>query len=157
MVMQAERAMTKAQACKVLQVSSTADAEIVTQAYWHLARKYRADGSRDARARKRLAELEEAFALLHPAPLEALAPDERGPAARLSEEPPLAQEFVTWLRQLAGHTTVRWRGRVPEIAIIGAAAVFLAFLALSAGASGLLTLLALGVALVTVLSPWRRA
>lgn len=149
--------MTKAQACKVLQVSSTADAEIVTQAYWHLARKHRAEGGRDARAGKRLAELEEAFALLHPAPLETPAPEEPGPAAGLLDEPPLAQEFLTWLRQVVDHTTVRWRGRVPEIAVISAAIVFLGLLALSAGASALWTVLALGVAVVTVLSPWRRA
>ena len=39
--------MTKTEACKILQVASSADAEIITQAYWHLARKYRAAGGRD--------------------------------------------------------------------------------------------------------------
>ncbi len=148
--------MTKTEACKVLQVASSADAEIVTQAYWHLARKYRAEAGRDRRAKRRLEELEEAFSVLHPGPLEIPATPEVKVGPDRSGEPPLAEEFMTWLRQVAEQTTARWRGRVPEVAAITVATVVLAFLALTAGASPILTLLALAVALVTVLSPWRR-
>ncbi len=148
--------MTKTEACKILQVASSADAEIITQAYWHLARKYRAAAGRDRRAKRRLDELEEAFAVLHPGPAEAPPPQEARVGPGTSGELPLAEEFMAWLRQVAEQTTARWRGRVPEIMALAVATVVLAFLALSAGASPVLTLLALALALVTVVSPWRR-
>ena len=145
--------MTKAEACRILQVASTADTEIVTQAYWHLARKYRAKAGRDRRARQRLDDLNEAYRVLHPASDGAPAPEEALRAA--PDEPPLAEEFSAWLGRLIVQTNARWQGRMPEVAVLAASMAVLAFLALSAGASALGTVLVLAVAVLAIWSPWR--
>ena len=138
----------------MLQVAPTADAEIITQAYWYLARKYRATAGTDEISRKRLDDLNEAYRKLQPGVGDALLLDESPPFA--PQGPSLAEEVGAWLRQAIDETKERWRGRVPEIGILTATTTLLAFLAFSAGASGLLTLLTATAALVTIWAPWRR-
>lgn len=151
---EAEEGMTKEEACRILQVAPAADAEIITQAYWHLARKYRAKAARDRRARLRLDELNQAYSVLHPASKGAPPPEEAPISA--PNQAPLAEEFIAWLRRVIEQTRARWQGRVPEIAVLTATTAVLAFLALSAGASALWALLALAVALIAIWAPWRR-
>ena len=134
-------------------MAPTADAEIITQAYWYLARKYRVTAGTDAKSRKRLDDLNEAYRVLQPgtegALLEQLPPVEpRGPS--------LADEVVAWLRQAVDQTKERWQGRVPEIGVLTVTTTLLAFLAFSAGASGVLTLATATVAIVTIWAPWHR-
>lgn len=160
--------MSRAEACKVLQVSPSADAEIITQAYWYLARKYWADAQRDRKARRQLDELNRAYVALNPA-AEAPAMTEGPPATAgepptMPNEPPvtaseplLAEEVFAWLRTVLRRTAARWQGRVPEITALSAAVAVLTFLALSAGASALVTVATAVVALLAVLAPWRRA
>ncbi len=146
--------MTKTEACKILQVASTADAEIVTQAYWHLARKYRAEAPKNNRAQDRLAELDKAFAALHPSaggppPIESRKP----PGV---SDPAIGDELTAWLRTVIAQTKARWPGRSTEIAVLAVATGLLAFLALSAGANAVYTIVAAGVALITIWAPWRK-
>lgn len=144
----------RADACSVLQVAPTADAEIITQAYWYLARKYRATAGSDKKSRQRLDDLNEAFRVLQPGAEDAPLLDESPPVE--PQGPSLAGEIGAWLRQAIDETKERWRGRVPEIGVLTATTTLLAFLAFSAGASGVLTLATATAAIVTIWAPWRR-
>ena len=144
----------RAEACKVLQVAPTADAEIITQAYWYLARKYRATAGQDPESRKRLDDLNEAYRILQPGAEDAPLLEESPPVE--PQGPSLAEEVGAWLRQAIDQTKERWRGRVPEIGILTATTALLAFLAFSGGASGVVTLVTATAALVTIWAPWRR-
>jgi hypothetical protein len=62
-----------------------------------------------------------------------------------------------WLRQLAQQIGERWPGRGTEIAALAASVGLLTVLALNSGANTILTLLALGVSLVVIVAPWRKA
>jgi hypothetical protein len=149
----AARAMTKTEACKVLQVASSADEEIVTQAYWHLARKCRAEASRDKRARARLDNLNRAYLVLVPTAGAKPAPHTAMP---VEPEPPLTEELATVGRRIVQRTKARWQGRIPELAILSATTATLTYLALAAGASVPLTALAAGFAVFAFVAPWRR-
>ena len=148
------KAKARADACKVLQVAPTADAEIITQAYWYLARKYRATAGTDKKSRQRLDDLNEAYRVLQPGVGDAPLLDESPPVE--PKGPSLADEVVAWLRQTIDQTKERWRGRIPEIGALTATTTLLAFLAFSAGASGVLTLATATAAIVTIWAPWRR-
>lgn len=75
----------------------------------------------------------------------------------MREEPPVADAFMAWLRRLVEETAARWPGRTTEMTVLGATTAVLTFLALAAGASPVWTLLATGVAAVTIWAPWRRS
>ncbi|MEX1253694.1 MAG: hypothetical protein WEE64_05075 [Dehalococcoidia bacterium] len=145
--------MTKTEACKVLQVASSADEEIVTQAYWHLARKFRAEASRDKKARARLDNLNRAYLVLLPKSSGTPSPTTAMPA---EAEPPLTEELAMVGRRIIQRTRARWQGRLPELAILSATTATLTYLALSAGASVPLTILAAGFAVFAFVAPWRR-
>ena len=144
-------------ACAVLQVSPTADAEIITQAYWHLARRYRAKASADRSARKRLDELNDAYRLLQPTPGGTNPLEEAGftpPSA--PPGPSFLEELFAWARKVVAQTSIRWQGRGPEIGILIFTTTLLAFLALGAGASAFWTVAAAALAILVIWSPWRR-
>lgn len=149
-----EHGLTKAEACKVLQVAPTADEELIMQAYWHQARKFRATARVDPESRLRLDELNRAYLVLNPA---------RGEAPLSGEIPPVPQksslvdDFAAWLRRLFEEIAARWPGRTTEVAALGGATSVLTYLALAAGASPLATLLAAGVAALAIWAPWRKA
>ena len=149
-----ERGLTKEEACGILQVAPTADAELITQAYWHLARRYRGDMARDPQARHRLDELNRAYLVLNPSQREAPLAKETPPAPA---PPPWATDFFAWLRQVIEEVAGRWPERTAEVAVLAATTGLLTFLALSAGASALWTLLAAGVAALAIWAPWRRS
>jgi hypothetical protein len=150
----AARAMNKTEACKVLQVASSADEEIVTQAYWHLARKYRAEASHDKKARARLDNLNRAYLVLVPTSGGAPAPTT---PLREDAEPPLTDELATIGRRLVQRTKTRWQGRLPELGILSATTAVLTFLAIDAGAYLPLVLLAAACAVFAFIAPWRNA
>ncbi len=149
----AESALTKAEACKVLQVAPTADEELIIKAYWHVARKYRAFAASDPEARRHLDEVNRAYVVLNPG---------RGEAPLSSELPPVPEvqhwieDFFRGVRRIIDETAARWPGRTAELAVLAATTAVLGYLALSAGASALWSLLALGVAGLTIWAPWRR-
>lgn len=155
--------MTKEEACNVLQVASTADGEIIIQAYWHLARKFQAEAGNDRSARRRLDELNRAYLVLSPT-AEANVPPEapeapglpRPPQRPTTAEPALAAALAAWIARLVGQTGARWPGRAPEVAVITLTLVILGFLALSSGANATWTLLTLAFAAVIIAAPWRR-
>lgn len=145
--------LTKAEACKVLQVAPTADEELIAQAYWHQARKVRVMASRDPEARAQLDELNRAFLVLNPARTEAPLADE---AAPLGQSTPFAGEMATSIRNFIEQTRRRWPEHVPEVTVLTATTAILTYLALKAGADPLWTLVAAGVAAITIWAPWRR-
>lgn len=148
--------MTKKEALKVLHLASSADAEMITQTYWHLARKAQGDPESEEN-RQRLDELNEAYYSLHPAPEIEPAQDTARTAPTAAEpDEDIFGEVVAWFRKIVDQTIVRWRGFVPEITALTITTLVLAVLALSAGASLIWTFLAVGVALVTIVAPWRK-
>ncbi|MDP3767581.1 MAG: DnaJ domain-containing protein, partial [Dehalococcoidia bacterium] len=110
-----DQGLTKAAACKVLQVAPTADEELITQAYWHLARKVRVHAHRDPEARRQLDELNRAYLVLNPARAEAPLSAEAPPL-----DPDQPNEFVAWLKKLVQQVAERWPRRTPEVAILSA-------------------------------------
>ena len=147
-----EQGLTKAEACKILQVAPNADRELITQAYWHLARKYRVEMGSDPDARERLDQLNEAYLVLSPGQSEAPLPQETPP---IREESDLASNVIAWLRRLIDETAARWPGHAAEVAVLAATTALLTFLALSSGASLIWTLLVAGIAGLTIWAPWR--
>ena len=151
---QPDRGLTKAEACRILQVAPSADEELITKAYWHLAHKYRIYASRDPEAREHLDELNRAYVVLNPGKTEAPLSAETPPPA---EERGSAEQFIRWLEQLVEHTKARWPEHVGEVAVLTGTTTILTFLALAAGASPLWTVLAAGIAALTIWAPWRNA
>ena len=145
--------LTKAEACKALQVAPTADEELITQAYWHQARKVRALAARDPEARRELDKLNRAFLVLNPARTEAPLTDEAPPAPHTT---PFAEEVVASLRRLVEQTRARWPNHVPEITTLMVTTAILTYLALSAGAQPVWTLIVAGAATLAIWAPWRR-
>lgn len=142
--------LTVEEACKALQVAPSADEELIAQAYWHHAGKLRVMAAHDPEARARLDELNRAFLVLNPARTEAPLTKEAPP-----EEPRF--DFVAWLGRLIEQTRARWPGHVEEVAMLSVTTALLTFLALSAGASPLWTLITAGIAALAIWAPWRRA
>ena len=146
--------MTKAEACKVLQVAPSAQEDLVSNAYWHLATKLRALAARDPEARRQLDELNRAYLVLNPTHAEAPLSREAPPT---SEEPETSfvGDFAAWARRTIDQTVARWPNRAPEVAILTVTTVFLGYLAIISGANLAAAIVALAVALVTIWSPWR--
>ena len=147
-----ERPLTKAEACKYLQVAPTADEELMTKAYWHLARKYRIVAHHDPDARRRLDELNLAYRVLNPKGDPPLAGETPPP-----EEVRWTQQFLANLRRTIDETAARWPGRTAEMAVLAYITVILGYLALSSGASPLWTILAVAGGALVIWAPWRRA
>ena len=144
--------LSKAEACKALQVAPTADEELITQAYWHQARKVRLLAARDPDARAELDKLNRAFLVLNPARTEAPLTDEAPPPAA----GPFATEVVSSIRHLVDQTKARWPNHVPEVTTLVATTAILTYLALSAGAEPIWTLIVAGAAAIAIWAPWRR-
>jgi len=151
-----DRALTKAEACRILQVAPTADPELVTKAYWHLARKYRAYAPHDPEARGHLDEINRAFVTLHPGSGEAPLAREM-PAQAPFEPSGFFEQLFRWYRQALEHTKAVWPEHLAEVSVLSGTTAVLTYLALSAGASALWTLLAAGIAGLVIWAPWRRA
>ena len=144
--------LSKAEACKALQVAPTADEELITQAYWHQARKVRLLAARDPEARAELDKLNRAFLVLNPARAEAPLTGEAPPATT----GPFATEVVASVRRVVDQTKARWPNHIPEVTTLVATTAILTYLALSAGAEPIWTLIVAGAAAVAIWAPWRR-
>ncbi|OGO51138.1 MAG: hypothetical protein A2148_07250 [Chloroflexi bacterium RBG_16_68_14] len=150
---EAEHGLTKDEACRILQVAPSADEGLVTQAYWHHASKLRVLAPRDPEARRQLDELNRAYLVLSPAQSEAPLSNEVPP---VQQEPSFAEEVVGWLRRLVEQTQARCPEHVPEVTTLTVTTTLLTFLALSAGASPLWTVLIAAIAAAVIWAPWRR-
>ncbi len=144
--------LSKAEACKALQVAPTADEELITQAYWHQARKVRALAARDPEARAELDKLNRAFLVLNPARTEAPLTDEAPPAS----SSPMTSEVVASVRRLIDQVKARWPNHVPEVTTLVVTTAILTYLALSAGADPIWTIIVAGAATIAIWAPWRR-
>ncbi len=145
--------MTKKEALKALHLAPSADAEMITQTYWHLARKLQAEAETEE-SRQRLDELNEAYYALHPAP--EIEPVQDAAPAEVEPDEDIFGDAVAWFRKIVDQTILRWRGFVPEITALTITTLVLAVLALSAGASLIWTFLAVSAAFVTIVAPWRK-
>lgn len=146
--------LTKAEACKVLQVAPSAEEDLVTNAYWHLATKLRALAVRDPEARRQLDELNRAYLVLNPTHAEAPLSKEAPPASE-EQKTSFVDDFAAWTRRTIDQTVARWPNRAPELAILTVTTVFLGYLAIMSGVNQAAAIVALAVALVTIWSPWR--
>ena len=151
---EAQHGLGKAEACKALQVAPTADEELILQAYWHQARKVRVLASRDPEARAQLDELNRAYLVLNPARTEAPLSDEAPPLTDGTQR--LGEEVIASLRRIVDETRSRWPQHVREVTMLMVTTSILTYLALSAGADPLWTILVAAVAAVTIWAPWRR-
>ncbi len=145
--------LSKAEACKALQVAPTADEELITKAYWHQARKVRALAARDPEARAELDKLNRAFLVLNPARTEAPLTGEAPPPTGAG---PLTNEVVASVRRLVDQTKARWPNHVPEVTTLVVTTAILTYLALSAGADPIWTIIVAGAATIAIWAPWRR-
>ncbi len=145
--------LSKAEACKALQVAPTADEELITQAYWHQARKVRVLAAKDPEARQELDKLNRAFLVLNPARTEAPLTDEAPPQPHST---PFPEEVVASVRRLVEQTRARWPNHVPEVTTLMVTTAILTYLALSAGAAPIWTLIVAGAAALAIWAPWRR-
>ena len=150
-----ERPLTKTEACKVLQVAPGADLELIAKAYWHQAREARAFARRDPAARARLDELNRAYLALNPGKTE--APLSNGELHPPGEERSFGTELSDWLHRVVQQTRARWGDHMPEVTILTATTAALTFLALTAGAPSLPTVLIAAAAALAIWAPWRRA
>ncbi len=152
-----DRPLTKAEACNILQVAPTADQELITTAYWHLARKYRAYKPSDPESSQRLSELNRAFVALNPAHNPAPLTPEMTLMEEVLPPPGFFDQIYQWLQNLVEHTKAVWPEHVGEVTALSATTAFLTYLALSSGANPLWTLGATGIAALAIWAPWRRA
>lgn len=129
-----------------LRVHPDADHAMVGQAYWHLARKYRLEMDDDISAKKRLEELNEAFAVLGN-PVERAAYDEAR-AAEAKEE----RKSQKGERRVDIEVSY-WRLPARQGVMAAAGSLALAVLALLAGASFGATVALAAVAVTAALLP----
>ena len=151
---EAQHGLTKAEACKALQVAPTADEELILQAYWHQARKVRVLAAHDPEARAQLDELNRAYLVLNPArteaPLSGEAPELPDGTLRLGEE------VIASLRKVIDETRSRWPQHIREVTTLMVTTAVLTYLALSAGADPIWTTLVATAAALAIWAPWRR-
>ena len=131
---------------EVLKIHPSADHEMVAQAYWHLARKYNAASAYDLGAKRRLEELNEAFAVIGSA--DQRADYNRSRAERPAVETEAAKRRVTI--EVSFWRLPAWQGT-----IAATAALALAALALVAGAPLVITLVFAAIAIAAALLPAR--
>lgn len=132
---------------EVLKIHPSADHEMVAQAYWHLARKYNAASAYDLGAKKRLEELNEAFAVLG-------SPDQRADYNRSRAERPAAETEAAAKRRVTIEVSF-WRLPAWQGTIAATAALALATLALVADAPLVITLVFAAIAIAAALLPAR--
>jgi curved DNA-binding protein CbpA len=132
---------------EVLKIHPSADHEMVAQAYWHLARKYNAASAHDLGAKRRLEELNEAFAVLG-------SPDQRADYNRSRAEGPAAKTEAAAKRRVTIEVSF-WRLPAWQGTIAATAALALATLALVAGAPLVITLVFAAIAIAAALLPVR--
>ena len=131
---------------EVLKIHPSADHEMVAQAYWHLARKYNAASAYDLGAKRRLEELNEAFAVIGSA--DQRADYNRSRAERPAVETEAAKRRVTI--EVSFWRLPAWQGT-----IAATAALALAALALVAGAPLVITTVFAAIAITAALLPVR--
>lgn len=130
---------------EVLKIHPSADHEMVAQAYWHLARKYNAASAYDLGAKRRLEELNEAFAVIGSA-------DQRADYNRSRAEMPAAETEAAAKRRVTIEVSF-WRLPAWQGTIAATAALALATLALVAGAPLVITLVFAAIAIAAALLP----
>lgn len=146
--------MSKRNYYEVLGLHPSADHLMVVSAYWHLARKYKAAIAHDLRARRKLEELNEAFAVIG-------CPDQRSEYdLSLTGDNPTRRRRFFGGRKREGKGTHRisievsywrlpaWQGMMAATATLAVAA-----LALIAGASVVITLILSVCAVAAALIP----
>ena len=150
--------MDRAQAYRTLRLDQSADGHMVESAYWTLVRRAQAQAESDPSAMQEIEELNQARVVLSP---DAMHPAPQGAPAVRPQQPAssgvgILDAAADWVNEEAQRTRERWRGRNPEIGVIGAVTIIMMVMALIAGASYLLVLLATAVVLVSIWAPWRR-
>jgi len=146
--------MDTTEAYRTLRLDPSADGQLVQDAYWSLVRKAQERGSRDPSARVEIDRLNEAYQTLQPGAKQYTPPPAAPAAAAAGTE--FLDDAVDWVSREALRTRLRWHDRNPEIAVIGGATLFLSIMALAAGTSFWIVLLAFALVFGAIWAPWRR-
>ena len=148
--------MERTQAFTTLRLNTTADGQMVSDAYWRLVRQAQAQAAAEPERRSEIDRLNDAYTTLTPAGTPYVVPPQQqyGPQQQTSGMPWL-DAFAEWLSAEALRTRQRWPNRNPEIAMIGGGALVLMFAAIGAGASLIAVFISMAVVLAAIWSPWR--
>ncbi len=110
--------------------------------------------AKDPEARAELDKLNRAFLVLNPARTEApLA----GEIPQRSKASPLVTELVTSVRRIIDQIKSRWPNHIPEVTTLVITTALLTYIALSAGAPPVWTLIVAGAAALAIWAPWRHS
>lgn len=161
---------------EILRVQPNADASLIREAYWHLARKYQADIGVEPDAARQLDELNEAYSVLgtpslrasYDESMQALEADEGvetlarpdtasgdDSAPKPDAKKPAKAKKEDALKKEDASELIRWEMPTLQAAVAAIGLVVLGALALWYGAPVLLTAILAGVALFCTLFPWR--
>ena len=149
--------MERTQAFTTLRLDTTADGQMVSDAYWRLVRQAQAVAAANPEHRAEIDRLNEAYTTLTPAGTPYVVPPQQqyGAQQQVSGIGWL-DAFAEWVSAEALRTRQRWANRNPEIAMIGGGALVLMLAAIGAGASLIFVFVAIAVVLAAIWSPWRR-
>ena len=166
--------MERTQAFTTLRLDTTADGQMVSDAYWRLVRQAQAVAAANPEQRAEIDRLNDAYTTLTPAGTPYVVPPQQHYGAQAAGTPYVvppqqhygAQQqgsgigwldaFAEWVSAEALRTRQRWANRNPEIAMIGGGALVLMLAAIGAGASLIFVFVAIAVVLAAIWSPWRR-
>jgi hypothetical protein len=148
--------MERTQAFSTLRLDTTADGQMVSDAYWRLVRQAQSAAAADPERRAEIDRLNEAYTTLTPAGTPYVAPPKQQFIVPEGSGIRPLDAMADWVAAEALRTRRRWAQRNPEIAMIGGGALVLMFAAIGAGASLIAVFVAMAVVLVAIWSPWRR-
>jgi curved DNA-binding protein CbpA len=155
---------------EVLRVHPRADASLIEEAYWHLARQYQAEIGTRPEAAKRLDELNDAYNVLRTPALrqsyDELTRARRAaegvesrpgpaPAPTKSDKPKRAAKEERKPEKERSPDVIRWEMPPLQAAVTAVGLIVLGSIALRYGAPVFLTLILAGVAIFCALFPWR--
>ena len=153
-----ESVMERTQAFTTLRLDTTADGQMVSDAYWRLVRQAQAIAATDPEQRAEIDRLNDAYTTLTPAGTPHVVPPQQHYVAQQQQGSGIGwlDAFADWVTAEALRTRQRWANRNPEIAMIGGGALVLMLAAIGAGASLIAVFVAMVVVLAAIWSPWRR-
>jgi len=149
--------MERTQAFTTLRLDTTADGQMVSDAYWRLVRQAQAVAAANPEQRAEIDRLNDAYTTLTPAGTPYVVPPQQHYGAQQQGSGiGWLDAFAEWVSAEALRTRQRWANRNPEIAMIGGGALVLMLAAIGAGASLIFVFVAIAVVLAAIWSPWRR-
>src|SRR5438874_1443483 len=109
--------MERTQAFTTLRLDTTADGQMVSDAYWRLVRQAQALAAADPEHRGEIDRLNDAYTTLTPAGTPYVVPPQQqyGAQQQAASGMPWLDAFAEWVSAEALRTRQRWANRNPEI------------------------------------------